>query len=271
MGCGTSSVPPPQIDVKEPAKPKQTRAKSRPQSPSTRPGSPSLKRSRTIVEPFELQSDTERSEGTQLVMKLLREGVEADKKLMTDGDFKKKCMRASLAAQQGDTTLLQTMKKENIDRQTKLHRATLKKLWDYYDKNGDGTLSSGENRALMRDYFDGMYVTTAECMVDLITDGLKMTLSIMKQQGMPHEEVDAIFEEKIPQIQEHVPLIITKILRGFDTDENFDKILEAMDTDHNEKVDQDEFLSKFMVATNLLLDSDDLGAKVSQELQGIVG
>mmetsp|Transcript_16085 Transcript_16085/g.22576 ORF Transcript_16085/g.22576 Transcript_16085/m.22576 type:complete len:109 (+) Transcript_16085:2-328(+) len=108
-------------------------------------------------------------------------------------------------------------------------------------------------------------------MVDLITDGLKMTLSMLKQQGLSHDALDDMFEEKVPLIQKHVPKILIKTLQAFDNESSFDEVLKGMDTNSDGKVDKDEFLAKFMESTNAVIDPDVLSKQVSSELQQIIG
>mmetsp|Transcript_11415 Transcript_11415/g.18296 ORF Transcript_11415/g.18296 Transcript_11415/m.18296 type:complete len:264 (+) Transcript_11415:26-817(+) len=262
MGCGASNPPPPPSNGEKPD------AKESQQSMAS--SAPKMKRTKTVSEPFIMPIDKE-TEGARVVKDLLREGVEADTKLMKDPKFRQRCMDAAMRAQKGDSSGMQALKQDSLQRRTKLHKQTLTKLWDVYDKNGDGELSVAENRGLMRDYFDGTYVILTETMVDLITDGLKMTLSMLKQQGLSHEALDDMFEEKVPLIQEHVPKILVKTLQAFDNAAAFDEVLKGMDTNSDGKVDKDEFLSKFMESTNTVIDPDVLSQKVSSELQRIIG
>ena len=210
------------------------------------------------------------TQGVMIVRRMLREGLEDSKEQMKDPDFKARCMYASFQLQQHNPEPMRKLTEGQLKRQEKLHRRTLSKLWDFYDVNGDGVLSKEENKQFMRDYFDGTYSIYKEVMTDMVMEATRITMSTLKQQGLSHDAAEELFESVVPIIKKEVPGIVNDILNRWDNEENFGKILIDMDSDHNGKVDKNEFLDKFIRAAEHVLNSTALAKEVSERIHKII-
>jgi hypothetical protein len=157
-----------------------------------------------------------------------------------------------------------------LQRQKRLHHKTVLKLWDHYDENHDGNLSAKEHKHLMRDYFDGSYSVTAEVMSDLMEVNIRETMAVLKAQGAPHDAAEETLRVKVPIIKREVPKIVKNILVRWDNEENYERILDEMDSDGNGVVEKKEFVDKFILAINHVLDPDVLADEITKKVRKLL-
>lgn len=136
---------------------------------------------------------------------------------------------------------------EQVAKARKQNEEKVRQIWDQFDKDGNGELSTEENRQLIKTYL----TTCKSWMPNAIQQAAELAVNMMFEKATNLTEaekaqirkiVDAKMEKTLPQVH----AVAERLLDSLCTDEFADKTMQRMDSDQDGTISKAEFTSKFL-------------------------
>ena len=224
---------------------------------------------------------------------LFAKQMEGAAERLQDSAFVQQAMEAGIAAQQGDTSLLELLKKQESAREAATLRPQLEKLWADFDADGSGVLDPSE----CGKFLSAFLTAAKEASSEQLSSGIKEQVCsavnqlvglLLQMAGLENEEEVKTIQEQVsamlaelldlivPLIQEAIAGLYDSILK--DKDAVVPAFVAALDLDNDGRVEKEEFLSTMSTAmdaaTNLEQRQQEIviqvAPKIELAVQGLV-